>query len=997
MLPFLFLSFIFFTSGCALKQAGSIPPRLGFLVYPVPGLKNAPINTKIEVVFDQPLDTASLKPDLFILLDSSGRQVPATVDYQAYPGSGAYILMLIPLGYGESPPVYLKTSSIYTVTLGGGIKTESGGGQTSLSVWSFTTNSVPDFIPPIFGGVLSAQGLDMGSIQVTWGPAVDDPGGTPASQLVFSICYSTSSRVCQTRFIPVIKSPSASIDSNGNFSLIIKPLKPATTYYFLVRVEDLAGNRDSNTVTVSGSTMAGKLYLSNYKKDEILAFDKPSTFGRNNIRSIKSSHNGLTGLYGIFYDQVNNRLYISTCQTSTSLTLIESNVSQTCLANTSKIAVYNNTATLPDKDQIPDWTLAGASLNGPVGLFLDNSLDGLGNRRDTLYVANFVGRSVAVYDNIGTSCGSLPAGGVCTVAARTNFTNNDLKTPFGIAYDSINQFIYVSNYIKTFQTTDSLGAIIKAVPGDSVLVLKDNGTTLSEVKMISGFNSPSGLWLDLPSDTLYIANPGAVLGPSLTPGIVAICNVSLIPSGTQGIPAFSTPCTTASPPSAQYLTGTATGFLWPVAIAMTNSSNSANPSLYFSDYSNNNVSVFSPNPLFRSTTTYNNTPPDEILYGLNHMVQKPVGLAVNPSSGVENLFVVNSGVDQILFFDQISQNYAQCPVGTPPLLCTFPPTRMIGPSISGPSGLFLDSSKDRLYIGNFFNNSIVIFDGASTLSGNAYGSITKIITSSLLHNPFGIYVDTSLSREWIYVVNSRKDATGMFAVLVFDLSKVVSCPATSISCDFDTISGGVRGVIHSADFNNPAGIWVDEGLDANNAPRDILFVSNRGLSTDPFSSSLVLFKNSSALSGTISATTIIQGDQTSLFTPAGLYMDPEKDEVYVANQGYNDVLVFRQPQNCTVTPLTNICNTAPDRMIFNTLDIAHSLDAPSALTVDFSADQIYLSNLGLYNGFSSLLTINQATSINGQSFISNYFTYSTVSGTTYRLDYPEAVVLDITR
>jgi hypothetical protein len=604
---------------------------------------------------------------------------------------------------------------------------------------------------------------------------------------------------------------------------------------------------------------------------------------------------------------------------------------------------------------------------------------------------------VAVYDKIGAICGNLTSGGPCSIAARSpNFTSVNLTTPFGIAYDSTNQFIYVSNYIQAFQTTDSVGAIIKATPGDRVVVLKDSGTgtTLSEENnFISGFKSPAGLWFDLPSDTLYIANPGYPFDPldpsPPPPEIVAICNVSLIlsliPSGAQSIPGSSIPCTTTSPgPSAQYLTGPNTGFLWPVAIAMTSASSST---LYISDYSNNNVSVFSPNPLFSSTTTFYNSAPDKILYGLNNMIQKPAGLAVNPISGVENLFVANSGVDQVLFFDQISLNYAGCTV------CTLPPTRMIGPSISGPTGLFLDSSKDRLYIGNFFNNSIVIFDNASTLSGNSYGSITKIITSSALHNPFGIYVDTSPSREWVYVVNSRPDdAAGMFAVLVFDLS---FCPAGSVSCNLETSTGGVR-VIHSPDFNNPAGIWVDEGLDANNIPRDILFVSNRGLSTDPFSSSLVLFSNSSALSGTISATTIIQGDQTSIFTPAGIYMDPEKDEIYVANQGYNDVLVFKQPQNCSVTT-ANICNTAPDRLIFNTLDISHSLDAPSALAIDFSADQIYLSNLGLYNGFSSLLTINKATSINGQAFISNYFTNAITSGGTYRLDYPEAVVLDITR
>ncbi|MBI3352279.1 MAG: Ig-like domain-containing protein [Nitrospirae bacterium] len=1017
-------SFVLFIVGCDLKGGKSEPSELSFSPFPANNFRRVPINTTIRAVFQSPLDPQSIHPDLFLLMDSSGNKVPCKLDYTPFPGSGTFVLILTPLSYSQTPPVFLNPDATYTVALGAGIKSQAGDAQTGLNTWSFKTNNSADFTPPAFNGLSAAQGVDMGSIKLTWGPATDNPGGTPSDQLIFSICYATNAFVCQTRYAPVLSSSTVSTDSNGNFFYVVKSLKPETTYYFIVRVEDLAGNRDTNTVVVNGKTRGGKLYVANFGNNEILAFDHPSKLSSSTattVRSIKASLNNIVDPYGIFYDQVNNRLFISTCKTVSLYSLVESLDPVVCQPGSSKIAVYNNTPTLPGKDQLPDWTLVNSGLNGPVGVFLDNSLDSSGKRRDTLYVANFVGSSVTIYDNVWSSCQKTLVLGsqTCSVTPRANFTSPDLTNPFGIAFDPVKQFLYVSNYIKSFRVIDSnTGNITPVVPGSTVAVFNDNGAgsilksfpgTYSAYKTISGFNSPSGLWLDSPMDTLYIANPGASLGPlNAYPGIVAICNVSLIMPGPQSIPGISNPCMISPPPSspaAQYLAGSNTGLLWPVTMAMTNSLNSSMPSLYISDYSYNNVSIFSPNPLFSATTVSYNTSPNEILHGFNNEIRKPVGIAVSDSAGVDNLYVANSGWDQILFFDQLAANFSQCSGTFPPFQCSFPPQRLISSSISAPSGLFLNNSKDingtqkdRLYISAFFNNSIVVLDGVSTLSGNAYPSIYKIMTSSAIQNPFGIFVDSSQSREWVYVVNSRKDPAGvfagMFAVLVFDVSL---CPANTIFCDMDLIPGGVR-VIHSADFDNPAGIWVDEGLGPNNQPRDILFVSNRGQSSFSSPGSLVSFSYSSTLSGSVPATKIIQGDQTSLFTPAGLFMDSAKNQLYIANQGYHEVLVFNQPQSCIVNAGTNNCNIAPDRTIYNTADILHSIDAPSSIVIDFSSDQLYLSDLGLYQMYSSLLILNQASSVNGQAFISGAFV-SSPSGTggVYQLNLPEAIGLDNTR
>lgn len=979
-------------------------------------------------------------------MDPSGKAIPSKLDYFPSPGSGTSVLTLTPVSYLQSPPVYLNINSVYTVTVGGGVKTLTGDAMTGLVVWSFATNNSPDFTPPTFGGVISAEGLNMGSIKVTWGPAVDNSGGTPASQLIFHLCYSTNPIVCKIKFDQVSKTnPQATVDSNGNYTFVVNPLIPATTYYFMVRVEDLAGNRDANTVVVSGTTRSGKLYVANLNNNEILAFDRPSKLSQSagHIRSIKASQNGLIDPYGIFYDNdkahdKHDRLYVALCQTASTSTLIEAVIPVNCVSGSSKIAVYDNASTLPDQDKVPDRTIINglngidSGLNGPVGIFLDNS-----SGNDTLYVANFNGKSVTIYDNVTSSCQAFISAngtnGTCSLRPRSNFISNDLLTPFGIVYDPLRQFLYVSNYIKSFQSINQSNGSIIPVDRNGTIAVFDGNTQLGGARsypaknVIGGnseFSSPSGLWLDSSSDTLYVANSGPNLGPSQSnSGIVAICNVrgiTLQPiyslPGPQPLPAVSTPCTANSAPSTQFLiwpfdSNTRNGFLWPVQVAVTTTASSST-SLYVSDYSNNNVSVYSPNPLFSTTTALTNTPsmitpPNHILYGFNAQIWKPAGLGVNPSAGGDRLYLANSGWDQIMFFDQL--DYTQC-TGAASSQCLFSPSRMISSSITTPGGLFLNNSPDvsgtpmdRLYISNYTANSIVVLDNASTLSGNAYdqNAVYKFITSPALKNPFGIYVDVNpaLNREWIYVVNSLKDATGMFAVLVFDLA---DCPGAAVSCNINP-----KKEIRSVDFVNPSGIWVDEARDSNNQPRNILFVSNRGnfVGSDP--GSIVMFNISSTLSGSVTLTPdkIIKGDQTSLSIPTGFFMDPVKDQLYVSNQGYDDILVFNQPQNCTtMTPQSKQCNVFPDRTIYNITDTLHPIDDPSSLVIDFSADKIYLTTIGRYTP-PSILVIDKATTTGAvagstdpsSSRISDSFPSSTSGSYLYQLAFPEGIVLDSTR
>jgi YVTN family beta-propeller protein len=110
---------------------------------------------------------------------------------------------------------------------------------------SATTLAPPDPNPPTFGGVESATALSSTEIDLQWSAATDDV--TPSSNIVYLIYMATTSGGQN------FATPSA-ITAPGATTYTIMGLLPDTTYYFVVRARDEAGNIDSNTVERSATT-----------------------------------------------------------------------------------------------------------------------------------------------------------------------------------------------------------------------------------------------------------------------------------------------------------------------------------------------------------------------------------------------------------------------------------------------------------------------------------------------------------------------------------------------------------------------------------------------------------------------------------------------------------------------------------------------------------------------------------------------------------------------
>ena len=111
-----------------------------------------------------------------------------------------------------------------------------------------------DTIPPKFAGLKAATTCIPGpvgggrttSYHLSWDPAADNR--TPSSQIVYDI-YQASTPGGEDFSVPTYTSPA------GATSFDTPPLSTETTFYFVVRARDRAGNSDSNKVERQGQNL----------------------------------------------------------------------------------------------------------------------------------------------------------------------------------------------------------------------------------------------------------------------------------------------------------------------------------------------------------------------------------------------------------------------------------------------------------------------------------------------------------------------------------------------------------------------------------------------------------------------------------------------------------------------------------------------------------------------------------------------------------------------
>lgn len=110
-----------------------------------------------------------------------------------------------------------------------------------------TATTAPDTTAPTFSGLVSATDNASGpSIALSWSAASDTI--TPSGSIVYDICRSTTAGTCTSSFSTTATTSAGATNYNDS------GLARFTTYYYVVRARDAAGNRDTNTMQVSAAT-----------------------------------------------------------------------------------------------------------------------------------------------------------------------------------------------------------------------------------------------------------------------------------------------------------------------------------------------------------------------------------------------------------------------------------------------------------------------------------------------------------------------------------------------------------------------------------------------------------------------------------------------------------------------------------------------------------------------------------------------------------------------
>ena len=180
-----------------------------------------------------------------IVLTVSGPGIPVPIirNVEFEPGAETVQLELqIPNGLhrtfradaydGNEPPALIYTGSAVT---------DLDGTPVNLSI---AMQPVVDPSPPVFDGLLSADPRGPTTVELGWSAASDDV--TPPEAMEYLIFWSL------TEGGQDFNTPDHVV--TGVTELEIQDLQPATTYYFVARARNQAGNMDDNTVERSATT-----------------------------------------------------------------------------------------------------------------------------------------------------------------------------------------------------------------------------------------------------------------------------------------------------------------------------------------------------------------------------------------------------------------------------------------------------------------------------------------------------------------------------------------------------------------------------------------------------------------------------------------------------------------------------------------------------------------------------------------------------------------------
>ena len=126
------------------------------------------------------------------------------------------------------------------------VRARDAAGNVDTNTKELSAKPAADVMPPTFGGCTAATTMQAITVGISWNAATDDVSA-PAN-LTYDIFESTTAGTFD------FTKPFATV--KGATTAVIPALMTSTTYYFVCRAKDEAGNEDDNTAEVSATTGA---------------------------------------------------------------------------------------------------------------------------------------------------------------------------------------------------------------------------------------------------------------------------------------------------------------------------------------------------------------------------------------------------------------------------------------------------------------------------------------------------------------------------------------------------------------------------------------------------------------------------------------------------------------------------------------------------------------------------------------------------------------------
>ncbi len=643
--------------------------------------------------------------------------------------------------------------------------------------------------------------------------------------------------------------------------------------------------KDTATTTQSGlntprsvafDSVNQRLFVADYVNDRVLVYDVSTitnvenaiyVLGQTNFISdiATSTQSGMFGPVGLAYDSANQRLFVS--QTSHCITVY--NVATSTIANGMNAINVLGQSTFTGNTS----AMTQSRLNTPIALEYDGA--------SKLFVADSVNSRVIVYDVAAITNGENAInvlGQSSFVTATSTPTQNQLHVPYGISYDTVGKRLFVSDRTDNRVVVYDVNAITNGENAVNVLG-QSNFTNSTATTTQTGLARPQAVTYESSNNLLYVSefDNNRIVAYDVNSIVDGEAAVDLIGHYMEN-DGITPDYTKSSVNSSPGLYGLSSGVVY------SNALDTLNHRLFSAENGNGRILVFN---LDSSNRLIDKTP-DYVLgqstffYTSSARTQASIGnvtgLAIDVSG--QRLFVSQGTGNRITVFDIASITNGENAIsvlGQADFSASGAALTQSG--LSRSQGLTYDATNQRLFVADYLNNRVLVYDVASITDGenaiNVLGqanftSSVSTSTQSGMSTPYGLAYDDE--RRLLFVTNSNH------RVLVYDVASITDGENAINVLGQSTFTGNTSATTRSG-MNSPRALAYDS-------------VNKRLFVSDTNNQRVLVYDVSSINDGENAINVIGQSDftsavslftQSNMVTPGAIVLDVVNQLAYVRN------------------------------------------------------------------------------------------------------------------